>query len=68
MAKIKIEGVFKQLEYEIKRAFIKTIKKEFPDKEFDERRLYKEFADAVTGECKKWETVPDDVIEDARYG
>lgn len=67
MAKIKIEGVFKELEYEIKKAFIKTIKKEFPDREFDERKLYKDFADAVTGECKRWESVPDDVIEREPY-
>lgn len=67
MAKIKIEGVFKQLEYEIKKAFIKTIRKEFPDKEFDERKLYKEFADAVTGECKRWESIPDDLIEREPY-
>ncbi len=67
MAKIKIEGVFKELEYEIKKAFIKTIKKEFPEREFDERKLYKDFADAVTGECKRWESVPDDVIEREPY-
>ncbi|MBN1633873.1 MAG: hypothetical protein JW917_06895 [Ignavibacteria bacterium] len=67
MAKIKIEGVFKQLEYEIKKAFIKTIKKEFPDKEFDERKLYKDFAEAVTGECKRWESIPEDLIEREPY-
>jgi len=67
MAKIKIEGVFKQLEYEIKKAFVKTIKKEFPDREFDERALYKSFADAVVGECKRWESMPDDLIEREPY-
>lgn len=67
MAKIKIEGIFKQLEYEIKKAFIRTVKKEFPDKEFDERKLYKEFADAVVSECKRWESMPDDVIERELY-
>lgn len=67
MAKIKIEGVFKQLEYEIKKAFVKTIKKEFPDREFDERKLYKDFSDAVTGECKRWESIPDDLIEREPY-
>jgi hypothetical protein len=67
MAKIKIEGVLKQLDYEIKRAFIKTVKKEFPDKEFDERKIYKEFVEAVLGECKRWESMPDDVIERELY-
>lgn len=67
MTKIKIEGVFKQLEYEIKKAFIKTIKSEFPDKEFDERTLYKNFAEAVAGECKRWESIPDDLVEREPY-
>ncbi len=67
MAKIKIEGVFKQLEYEIKKAFIKTIKKHFPDAEFDERAIYKDFAEAVASECKRWESIPDDLVEREPY-
>ena len=67
MAKIKVEGVFKQLDYEIKRAFLKTIKAELPDAKFDDRELYKKFFDNVVNECKKWETMPDDIIETGDY-
>ncbi len=67
MAKIKIEGIFKHLEYEIKRALIKTVKKHFPEKEFDERVFYKDFAEAVTSECKRWESIPDDLVEREPY-
>lgn len=67
MAKIKIEGVFKHLDYEIKKAFIKTVKKYFPDKELDEKAIYKDFVDAVTAECKRWETIPDDLVEREPY-
>ncbi len=67
MAKVKVEGFFKQLDYEIKRAFLKTVKAEFPDAKFEDRELYKKFLDNITGECKRWETMPDDVIEKGDY-
>jgi len=67
MAKIKVEGFFKQLDYEIKKAFLKTVKSEFPESKFDDRELYKKFFDNVVNECKKWETMPDDVVEKGDY-
>ncbi len=63
MARIKIDEIVKHLNYEIKRAFVKTIKQQFPDKQFDERELFNKFADYVAGECKKWEEVPDNFVE-----
>jgi hypothetical protein len=67
MAKIKVEGVVKQLDYEFKKAFTKTIKTQFPESEFDERELYKTFFENLVNECKRWETMPDDVIEKGDY-
>lgn len=67
MAKIKIEGILKQLDYEFKSAFIKTIKVNFPGMEFDEKAVYKKFTENLTNECKKWEVVPDDTIEKGDY-
>ena len=67
MARVKIEFIFSHLSYEIKRAFIGTIKKNFPELQFDEQKIYKEFADTVSKECKKWENVPDDAVEKGDY-
>ena len=48
-------------------AFLKTVKTEFPESKFDDRELYKKFFDNVVNECKKWETVPDDIVEKGDY-
>jgi hypothetical protein len=67
MARIKLEDIFKQLGYEIKRSLSNTIKKEFPTLEFDQHKLYKEFVDNIGKETKKWEQVPDDAVEKGDY-
>jgi hypothetical protein len=67
MARIKLEDIFVQLGYEIKRSLANTIKKEFPDLEFDQHKLYKVFVDYIGKETKKWEQVPDDAVEKGDY-
>jgi hypothetical protein len=67
MARIKLEDIFSHLGYEIKRSLTNTIKKEFPELEFDANKLYKEFLNNVGKESKKWEQVPDDAVEKGDY-
>lgn len=67
MARIKLEDIFAHLGYEIKRSLTNTIKKEFPELEFDQNKLYKEFLNNVGKEAKKWEQVPDDAVEKGDY-
>jgi hypothetical protein len=63
MARVKMDEITKHLSFEIKQAFIKTVKQQFPNKAFDERELFNKFLDNVAGECKKWEFVPDNFVE-----
>jgi hypothetical protein len=67
MARIKLEDIFSHLGYEIKRSLSNTIKKEFPELEFDQNKLYKEFLNNIGKESKKWEQVPDDAVEKGDY-
>jgi hypothetical protein len=67
MARVKIDEITKHLSYEIKKAFVRTVKQQFPDSEFDERELFNKFLDNVAGECKKWEVVPDNFVEKGDY-
>jgi hypothetical protein len=67
MARIKIEEILNHLGYEIKRSLTSTLKKEFPDLEFDQNKIFKEFVSTVGKEAKKWEQVPDDAVEKGDY-
>jgi len=67
MARIKLDEIFNHLGYEIKKSLANTIKKEFPNLEFDQHKLYKEFVENVSRESKKWEQVPDDAVEKGDY-
>lgn len=67
MARIKLEDILAHLGYEIKRSLTITIKKEFPELEFDQNKLYKEFISNIGKEAKKWEQVPDDAVEKGDY-
>ena len=67
MARIKLEDILAHLGYEIKRSLTNTIKKEFPELEFDQNKLYKEFISNIGKEAKKWEQVPDDAVEKGDY-
>ena len=67
MARVKIDEIVNHLGYEFKNALRKTVKIKFPDKEFDDRELFKKFVDTLSGECKKWEVVPDNFVEKGDY-
>jgi hypothetical protein len=67
MARIKLEGILKHLNYEVKRALAETVRKEMPDAKFDEKDLSNKFIENVGKEIKRWETVPDDLIEKGDY-
>ena len=63
MARIKIDEIVNHLCYVFKSTLKKVVKQQFPDKEFDDRELFKKFVDTLSGECKKWEVVPDNFVE-----
>ena len=67
MARIKLEDIISHLGVEIKAAFTNTIRKEFPDLEFDKNKLFKDFVNNIGKEAKKWEFVPDDAVEKGDY-
>jgi hypothetical protein len=67
MARIKLDEIISHLGYEIKKSLTNTIKKEFPELEFDQNKLYKEFLNNISKESKKWEQVPDDAVEKGDY-
>jgi hypothetical protein len=67
MARIKIDEIVKHLGFEFKSTLKKTVKAQFPEKEFDDRELFIKFVDTLSGECKKWEVVPDNFVEKGDY-
>ena len=67
MAKIKIEEIINHLGYEFKKVLSKTIKQEFPDVKFDEIALFNKFKSNVSVELKKWENIPDNLVEKSDY-
>jgi len=67
MAKIKIEDLVKHLGFEFKKALAKTVRKQIPEANFDERELFTSFLNSVSGEFKKWENIPDEIVEKGDY-
>ena len=67
MARIKIDEIVKHLGFEFKSSLKKTVKAQFPEKQFDDRELFNKFVDTLSGECKKWEVVPDNFVEKGDY-
>lgn len=63
MAKIKIEDVVDHLRREFTRALEATVKKHFPDAEFDSKELFKDFLKEVYRKCSIWEEIPDKLID-----
>lgn len=63
MAKIKVEDVVDHLDREFRGALKDTIEEMFPDLEFDDRELFREFKKKVYRKCSVWESVPDHLVE-----
>ncbi|MBR9763869.1 MAG: hypothetical protein GYB53_10175 [Rhodobacteraceae bacterium] len=59
MASIHVESVLSELDSDLKRALEATIKKEFPEAEFNRNALYRAFVKQARKKCSTWEQVSD---------
>lgn len=63
MARIKIVGILEHLDSELSRALEDTLRRAFPDSNFNARSLYRDFVRAADRKCNTWERVPDRYVE-----
>jgi hypothetical protein len=63
MARVKIEGILEHLDGELSRALDDTLRRAFPDLNFNARSLYRDFVRAADRKCSTWERVPDRYVE-----
>lgn len=63
MARIKIEEVVYALDTQFKKALENTVKKTFPDKEFDSRMLFVDFRKELSRQCQSWESIPNACVQ-----
>jgi hypothetical protein len=63
MARVKIEKIIEQLDSDLRKALRDAVRRVIPKVDFDERRLFREFARAVGRKCSTWETVNDSFVE-----
>ncbi|MEZ5446489.1 MAG: hypothetical protein R3F45_12025 [Gammaproteobacteria bacterium] len=63
MARVKIQSIIEQRDYEIKRALEDALSRVLPEVQFDRARLYKEFCKAVGRKASIWVDVADTNVE-----
>ncbi len=62
MAQVNIEEIIDHLDSDLRRALHDTLRHEFPDLEFDESRVFRQFVLQVGLKCSNWEWVPDQYV------
>jgi len=67
MARIKIEEVVYALDSQFKKALENTVKKTFPEKEFDSRMLFVDFRKELARQCQSWESIPNACVQREDY-
>ena len=63
MARVKIEGILEHLDTELSRALEDTLRRAFPNADFNARSLYRDFVRAADRKCSTWERIPDRFVE-----
>ncbi|MDY0904533.1 hypothetical protein [Pedobacter sp. CFBP9032] len=63
MAKVKIEEIIDYIDTDIRKALSETIKKHFPNEDFNDREVFRTFKRMISRKCSSWENVPDGFVE-----
>ncbi len=63
MAKVKIDGFIEELEAELKKALVSTLRKHFEENTYVDKAVFKTFRKEFIEKCNSWEQLPNKYIK-----